>query len=194
MTLDQVYAIFELAGLKESIRGVTQITNEYWPNHPNYDQVRNENPWYSVSLTFGTVVIGWRKRVINISWKDSKYRGEITSDDVTKSDTHVHAYRLGDAVKYLSNLQSLPVVEGPGAVVKEYRSVGREQVLKDLNVVFDVRTDFKRDGAEHAVVEAFVTALPDDDVVLTWTSVDDRFSAANIVSLKAGKFELKLHP
>ncbi len=48
------------------------------------------------------VQIGWRKRVINIDWTDTPIRKVLTEDDVTKSESMVHAYSTMKALEYLT--------------------------------------------------------------------------------------------
>ena len=62
----------------------------------------------------GPVVIGWRKRVISVSWTDTAVRKVVTDDDTTKGEDHVHAYSYGKAVSYLSQIaQVLNTVRTP---------------------------------------------------------------------------------
>lgn len=97
----EMRAIFTLAGFVVS--QVWELYNRYWPDTPEYDAVRS--PWWLMQTEIGPVQIGWRKRVINIRWDGCKFRGEVTSDDVTKSDVMVHAWSSSEAVKYLTALR-----------------------------------------------------------------------------------------
>lgn len=103
MTLEEVKALFETAGFKAL--DFREIENGYWPSASHYDDVRKANPWWSVETSFGTVVIGWRKRVIAIDWVDLPYRGSVTSHNVTQDSDMVHAYSLTDAGTYLTQLR-----------------------------------------------------------------------------------------
>jgi hypothetical protein len=60
------------------------------------------DPWWLVRTPAGLVQIGWRKRVINIDWSDTDVRTVVTSDDVTKTETYVHAWSEAKALEYLS--------------------------------------------------------------------------------------------
>lgn len=111
MQRNEIEALFLLAGI--NTLGVKQIENEYWPKHPDYDNVRESNPWWRVVTDFGLIVVGRRKKVIQIDWREGNRRGIVTEDDVTKDDTHVHAWSLGKAVSYLQAIKTLPVVDVP---------------------------------------------------------------------------------
>lgn len=94
-------ALFRVAGF--NILNTVEITNQY---SRSYD-----DPWVLVQTEFGVVMIGWRKRVINIDWTFCKYRGIITQDTVDGSTTKVstadcwtHAWSYEKAVEYLSTL------------------------------------------------------------------------------------------
>ncbi len=98
MREDQVRAIFLLAGIE--VFGLDRMPNNYWPKV--YKQMCNISPWWNVHTQWGVIYIGWRKRVISISWAetDVKY---TTVRDVTKEEKLVHAYSYADAVDELSN-------------------------------------------------------------------------------------------
>jgi len=107
MTQAELAAVFLLAEFP--IKGFHMIDNQYWPPSQTYDEVRAKNPWYVVETEFGPITLGWRKRVIQISWKDTGYQleneNDVTQDDVTKSQSMIHAWNFGDAVNYLGKLQ-----------------------------------------------------------------------------------------
>ena len=91
-------AVFLLAGMTHT--DVFPIENGYCGNTCCPDK-----PWFLFRTEFGLIKIGWRKRVIDIDWSDTPYRGRVTDDDVTHEDNYVHAWGYGHAVTYLSNLQ-----------------------------------------------------------------------------------------
>ena len=97
--LDDFKAIFQLAGIKAS--KWHEIKNQYWPDGPNYDDIRT--PWYLAQTEHGLIKIGWRKRVIQIDWEDTKVRKIVTNDEVTKDDTSVHAWTYYKAVEYMAD-------------------------------------------------------------------------------------------
>lgn len=115
MKEEQVRALFVLAGIP--VVSLQKIENRYWPNHPDYDDMRENFPWWRVGTETGFVVVGWRKRVIEIDWTDTKVRSIVTGDNVTKDETHAHADSYAKAVEYLGRLRlemaRPPVKESP---------------------------------------------------------------------------------
>ena len=80
-----------------------------------YDSERFD-PWWIVRMTLpdtdgglpkgiGNLLIGWRKRVLDIDWCDFGFKCVVTQDDVTKSETHVHAWSYSKAIEYLMELK-----------------------------------------------------------------------------------------
>lgn len=127
MNREEMLALFTLAGLP--VEGHWQLPNEYWPDAGgHYDELRKKSPWWLVKTPYGLIKLGWRKRVINIDWKDTKHKaahhvyktreevqlapGEVsyhvrkgvTSDNVTKDEHFVHAWSYAKAVEYLTTL------------------------------------------------------------------------------------------
>ena len=90
--------IFENAGFRYTI--LKGIPNEYC----SCDRCA---PWFVVNTEFGRIIIGWRKRVINIDW--SKIDSEavlniinlFNEEDVTKGKTSIHAWGWEKAQEYL---------------------------------------------------------------------------------------------
>ena len=102
MTQEKARALFELAGLPAS--RLWKLENRYWPEYPEYHQIRFDNPWWLAKTEFGLIEIGWRKRVIQINWSDTNFKTVVTEDPVTQDDYIVHAWSYEDAVKYLTEL------------------------------------------------------------------------------------------
>jgi len=102
--------IFEKAGFQD-IR-MSAILNQYC----GCDHCA---PWFNVNTEFGTITIGWRKRVINIDWSKveeaSQACGEFpkpniislfADEDVTKGQAYIHAWGWEKAQDYLSRIHS----------------------------------------------------------------------------------------
>ncbi len=106
-TKEEATSLMTLAGFV--VEETYELVNQYWPNVADYDNIRRESPWFLFLTEEGLIQVGWRKRVLNIDWSGSDYRATveepITQDDTTKTDTCVHAWNLGDAVKYLTTLK-----------------------------------------------------------------------------------------
>ena len=79
-----------------------ELPNNYWPD--SYVDLRRENPWWLVKTPHGLIELGPRKRVFSIHWDETNIRKIVTEDDVTKSETMVHAWNIEDALKYLKAL------------------------------------------------------------------------------------------
>lgn len=102
MKQEEAKSLLTLAGF--TVEKLWRLENRYWPEHENYDRIRYQNPWWLVKTDFGLIEIGWRKRVISISWEEIDFRGIITEDDVTKTETLVHAWSMPSALTYLTSL------------------------------------------------------------------------------------------
>jgi len=102
MNLEKVKALFLLSGL--DALEFHELANGYWPDCDSYSQLRRDSPWWLVKTRYGLIKIGWRKRVINIDWSGTPYRGHITKDDVTKTESSLHAWGYAKAVEYLVRL------------------------------------------------------------------------------------------
>jgi hypothetical protein len=66
-------------------------------------------PWYKVTTSHGIITLGWRKRVIELSWEPRVTNG-VTADglfpaeDVTKVAYTIHAWGYEKAKQYISRL------------------------------------------------------------------------------------------
>lgn len=104
MSREQVLALFLLAGIE--VLDAKELANQYWPRVPDYAVLIMESPWWLVRTNVGCIVIGWRKRVISIEWKDTPIRKVLTERSVTKDDTMIHAYGYVEALEYLTAFAS----------------------------------------------------------------------------------------
>lgn len=75
-------------------------------------------PWFEASTPIGTILIGWRKRVINIDWggcfpdrlitgynkRHDSFLHLFDDEDVTKGAYHIHAWGTEKAIEYLNRM------------------------------------------------------------------------------------------
>jgi hypothetical protein len=107
MSETRLRAIFELAGIP-ILRLWTLIDGYgYSPDDPRYFETPPRQVWWLVKTPLGLIEVGWRKRVIQIDWSETNIRCDVTSDDVTKHDSMVHAWSEEKAIEYLKVLRSL---------------------------------------------------------------------------------------
>lgn len=112
ITKEQVQAFFFLAGIQ--IKDIHEIANGYWPD--SYVELRAASPWWLVETYRGLIKIGSRKRVIEVDWSRTGAKGVVTEDDVTKSETYVHAWDGIKLLTYLMKLSRVLVDTCPGHV------------------------------------------------------------------------------
>ena len=83
---------------------VEEIPNQYYGDSDPYGKMF---PWFRITTKVGHFVIGWRKRVIEINWKDTKCKISANSlfpdENVIKIDNTIHAWSLEDAKKYIKS-------------------------------------------------------------------------------------------
>jgi hypothetical protein len=103
MKIEEVKALFLLAGIE--VQETRQLPNGYWPDHPDYAEIRRNEPWWMIVTPFGLIEIGWRKRVIEISWVGTAFRQIVTEKQVTKSEVMVHAWSFIEALEYLTTFR-----------------------------------------------------------------------------------------
>lgn len=92
---------------------VEWIPNAYWPEprpeeEDDYAEVRT--PWMRVVTEHGHLIVGWRKRVIQIDWSatDIPISGSdvVANQDVTHGDMFCHAWGWASAADSLKRLWS----------------------------------------------------------------------------------------
>lgn len=80
-----------------------QIENKY--SDPGSLKFRK---WLEVTTRKGIIVIGWRKRVINIDWSRSDIKNTahdlFPDENVTKGDYYIHARGINKAKEYIDVL------------------------------------------------------------------------------------------
>lgn len=104
MKREHAVSLFEMAGF--DVKSVHELPNGYWPE--SYVELRRDNPWWLMETQIGLMKIGWRKRVIQITWTDTAVRGIVTTDEVTRETDLVHAYSYAKALQYLTDLKRMP--------------------------------------------------------------------------------------
>lgn len=98
------------------------VPNGYWGPESPWSV---GDPWYRVTTTIGHLIVGWRKRVIHLDWKDTVLRsrnveGRITrpppsgqevfpNEDVTRLETGIHAWGYDKLTEYVQTLLEWPV-------------------------------------------------------------------------------------
>jgi hypothetical protein len=90
--------VFENAGLGSAVLTMTAIPNQYC-------RCDLCTPWFEVSTTYGVIVIGWRKRVINIDWSATGIVAPVPDDEVTCGEGWTHAWGEDKATEYLTKIR-----------------------------------------------------------------------------------------
>lgn len=99
------HQILRAAGIPGRVR---TITNQYWPEHPDYDDIRKKHPWVDVYTECGVIRMGWRKRVISIDWSNGMfgaYGWDVVGDKtITHGENYTHAWGYEAAEACLKRL------------------------------------------------------------------------------------------
>lgn len=76
-----------------------------------------DNPWFIVETKYGPLRIGWRKRVISISWEAFTVNvngSDLFRDEkVTKAHNYIHAWGKDKAFEYLQKLSKAATALAP---------------------------------------------------------------------------------
>lgn len=105
MKEEEVKSLFTLAGFE--VKQQWELANSYWPRHPDYYAIIMDNPAWLIQTKYGLIRLSPRKRVWELDWSDTAWRGVITQDDVTKTDTLVHAWNVPALLTYLQTLHRM---------------------------------------------------------------------------------------
>lgn len=93
-----------ILGLFQDPIFVEEIPNGYGPKGPYF----KFSPWFVVTTRQGRIKIGWRRRVLEISWDESNVKlsaEELFPDeDVTKSGRLIHAWGYEKALEYVNKI------------------------------------------------------------------------------------------
>lgn len=125
---------------------VDEIPDQYWPETPNYDDVRA--PWLRITTARGSIVIGWRKKVIEINWKDSTIavhgKDVVHENGITHSERMCHAWGYEQAIECLQRLWSQTMTEKQEnkqvRLLREVITTYQKVYLKDHEVSVDADT------------------------------------------------------
>jgi len=98
----EVDGVFALAGVP--ILRKWRLENKYWPDY--YVKERTASPWWLVKTSIGLIELGWRKRVISVDWGETPVRRLIGSNDVTRTETMIHAWSIEDCVRHIRDIHS----------------------------------------------------------------------------------------
>jgi hypothetical protein len=90
--------MFRAAGYGDVV--MTTVANRY-------GSAIYRGPWFEVEVPGGVILIGWRKRVMNIDWSSTGCDLADKFQDVkdTKDQYHVHAWTDEQAVDYLRRIR-----------------------------------------------------------------------------------------
>jgi len=103
----QVEALKQKNGILEAF-GSRNIYVEEIPNGYCSEYCCKHLPWFIVTTNKGRIKIGWRRRVINIDWKDSDIKESseelFPNEDVTKYEKSIHAWGYDKAKEYIDVL------------------------------------------------------------------------------------------
>jgi hypothetical protein len=94
--------------LMECFNGADVFVEEI-PNGYSNSWHYSTSPWYRVTTRKGIITLGWRKRVIEITWAESVNTLAETlfpNEDVTKFSWTIHAWGYEKAKAYISRLLS----------------------------------------------------------------------------------------
>lgn len=108
MDLQTLVSLFAMANIE--IISIKRLRNKYHPDTHAYRDAIKSSPWWLVEIDIGVIEIGWRSSVIHIDWLHTgkKFdRHAVTTEDVTKSDTMIHAWGYAKAIEYLRRIQQL---------------------------------------------------------------------------------------
>jgi hypothetical protein len=90
--------------------GWSSIFIEEMPNQYCGPKCCPHVPWLSVTTAAGHFIMGWRKRVIELRWKDTKVSALseelFEKEDVTKGAFMIHAWSYEKLTEYLTKLHA----------------------------------------------------------------------------------------
>jgi len=104
--LNELQSLFN--GRKDKVGFFEEIPNRYGPEG---DAWYINQPWYKVHTLFGAMIVGWRKRVINIDWSGMPtvpagkvLFPEVIEEGITVGKDFVHAWSLTKGQEYVNKI------------------------------------------------------------------------------------------
>lgn len=99
---EQFTEVFQKVGFSEIV--IKPIKNEYEGcQDPNCTKCAS---WFLIETGYGIFKVGWRKRVINITWpKEKNFLSLFIGENVTKSESFIHAHGWEKLEEYLTKIQ-----------------------------------------------------------------------------------------
>ena len=104
MKEEKVRALCKLANIH--IVDLQKIPNRYWPPHPEYNEIREQLPWWKIVTKKGSIIIGKRSScIIHIEWDAALIKDRLYYYSTSKqTDHYIHATDYYNALKYLTKL------------------------------------------------------------------------------------------
>lgn len=101
MSPEQATVLFTGTGFQ--VERLVPITNQYWPCADVCREIAYKSPWYIVVTNLGVFMVGWRKRVIEITaiTEQPVEFDKVIEDKVTKEKQLVHAWSYDKAIAYM---------------------------------------------------------------------------------------------
>lgn len=112
LSKENVESACKIAGFQ--VLRVWRLPNQYYTYSETEDRettmreavYREKRPSWLVKTQYGLIQFNLRKRVVEIDWSDTPVRVLITTDQVTKELTYVHAWDTLKMMEYLSALKT----------------------------------------------------------------------------------------
>lgn len=113
-TVELVFNTWDLDEEDKAKWGET-LTYELIPNEYCSDSCCAHLPWIMFHTPLGDIKIGWRKRVIEITWQENCHEFNVlelfADEDVTKGDNYIHAWGYEKLYEYLKKFHRQFITE-----------------------------------------------------------------------------------
>lgn len=93
---------FTAAGYNTRPHNFHRIPNEYWTVTPEYGE-----SWLRVEVPFGFIKVGWRKRVIELTWGQAtlETQPDFSKEETTQESRMIHAWGFNKLIEYLKAIR-----------------------------------------------------------------------------------------